>query len=98
MFGCKTFVKDHGQVILKMDDRSREMIFVDFGVNCYRFWDEKELKFIRSRDAEFVDVQDIRLLVEVDEIRDVVPDDVSKESDDDDDDFLFQINRCTNIF
>jgi len=39
----------------KLDSRNTQYIFVGYGSNCYRLWDESNRKIIISRDVKFVE-------------------------------------------
>jgi hypothetical protein len=61
VFGCKTFVHIPNDERSKLDNKTKQCIFLgskDDGFG-YRLWDPKEKKIIRNRDVIFFEDQTI---------------------------------------
>ncbi|CAL5331695.1 unnamed protein product [Camellia sinensis] len=80
VFGCKAFAhvsKEHRQ---KLDDKATPCIFIGYGDEefGYRFWDLKNKKVIRSRDAVFQEGQTFEdfgqpAKPKVDDVSEIIP-------------------------
>ena len=59
VFGCVSYVHIPENQRKKLDPKSRKLLFVGYpdGTKGYKFYDPIGLKFIRSRDAMFVETQ-----------------------------------------
>ena len=55
MIGCTTYVHIGAGERIKLDARSRKMVFLGFprGIKGYRLWDPLEKKIVISRDVTF---------------------------------------------
>ena len=59
VFGCTAFVHVDAAARSKLDAKAVRCTFVGYGGDDfgYKFWDNKNLKFIRSRDAVFKETE-----------------------------------------
>lgn len=60
LFGCAAYSKVLG--LKKLEDRSKEFVFIGYAPNGYRLWDSEKRKIVISRDVKFQDTlkQDTR--------------------------------------
>lgn len=68
--GCKAFVHIPKDERSKLDDKTRQCVFVGYGQDefGYRFYDPVQKKLIRSRDAVFVEDQTIKDIEKTDKV------------------------------
>lgn len=52
IFGCNAYAKVLGY-LKKFDERSKKYVFIGYGTNGYRLWDEKNQKVVIYRDVIF---------------------------------------------
>ena len=68
VFGCKAFVHVPNDERSKLDDKTRQCIFVGYGQDQlgYRFYDPVQKRLVRSHDAVFIEdeiIEDIEKLL-----------------------------------
>ena len=65
MFGCKAFVRIPQDERLKIDTKTRQCIFLDYGLDKfgYKLFDPVAKKVVRSCDVVFVEDQTIEDIV-----------------------------------
>lgn len=51
IFGCKAYAKELGN-LKKLDERSKQLIFVGYSPGGYRLWDASKRKIVVRRDVE----------------------------------------------
>lgn len=52
IFGCDAYAKVLGH-LKKLDERSKKYIFIGYGLNGYRLWDNEKKKIVTYRDVVF---------------------------------------------
>lgn len=92
VFGCSAYATLPKNQTKKLDDRATEYVFVGYGINCWRLWDESKQKIICSPNVKFNELKSKNLTVEIEES----DHDVTKAEDPAMSDVSGKFLRCTS--
>lgn len=58
VFGCKAYAKELGNM-KKLDERSKQLIFVGYSLGGYRLWDASKRKIVVRRNVKFCEKENL---------------------------------------